>query len=84
MIADAWFNRGLRAQADGEPGQALEWFSACCAARPGDAEARLAQAKTWGQLGRRKEALRTLQLARDINPDLPGIADTEQALNEEA
>ena len=51
-IADAWFNRGLEALAEGAPGRALEWFAACCVARPTDAAARLALARVWPQLGR--------------------------------
>ena len=70
-VADAWFNRGLAALGCEAPGEALEWFSACCAARPADGPARLAQAKTWARLGRFKEALESLEKAKllEVNGD---------------
>ncbi len=67
-VADAWFNKGVAALAADAPGEALEWFSACCTARPADIEARLAQAKTWAQLGHFREALAALEKIRQIDP----------------
>jgi tetratricopeptide (TPR) repeat protein len=81
-VADTWFNRALAALAEDAPGQALEWLSACCAARPTDAAARRAQAKVWAQLGHWKEAAGALERAAAIEPDAPEIADIRQALNQ--
>ncbi len=79
-VADAWFNRALEALAEHNPGRALEWLSASCAARPTDAAARRAQAKVWAQLGRWAEARDALSRARDIEPDEPELVDIELAL----
>jgi tetratricopeptide (TPR) repeat protein len=73
-IADAWFNRGLLALSQGEPGLALEWLSACCAARPTDAVARKAQARVWAQLGHWDEALNALERAESLEPGDPDLA----------
>jgi predicted Zn-dependent protease len=81
-VADAWYNRAMRAVAAGQAGEALAWISACCAARPTDAAARLVQARLWGQLGHPAEGLQALAQARDGDPDLPGLDATEQALRE--
>lgn len=83
-VADAWFNRGLEALKNGAPGQALEWLSACCAARPTDAAARLAQAKVWAQLGHRQEALAALERVRAVEPDAPELAALQIALRDAA
>lgn len=79
-VADAWFNRALEALKNGEAGLALEWLSACCAARPTDSAARRAQAKIWGQLGHRKEALNALDRAATIEPDAPEVDIIGRAL----
>jgi tetratricopeptide (TPR) repeat protein len=81
--ADAWYNRGLQELSAVRPGEALAWFSACCAARPTDAEARLAQARVWGQLGHWPECARAAQLAREIDPSLDGLPELEQLLAEQ-
>ncbi len=81
-VADAWYNRGLEELSAGRLGEALAWFSACCAARPTDAEARLAQARVWGQLGHWPECARAAQLAREIDPSLDGLPELEQLLHE--
>jgi len=73
-LADVWFNRALEALAAGTPGRALEWLSACCAARPTDAAARRAQAKVWAQLGRWDEARDALDRAALIEPDAGNLA----------
>ena len=82
-VADAWYNRGVQAAAQGEPGEAVAWFSACCAARPTDAEAHLAKARAWGQLGMWGECRKALAQARLLVPDLDGAADVEQAAAEQ-
>jgi tetratricopeptide (TPR) repeat protein len=81
-VVDVWFNRGLAALAEGRPGNALEWLSACCVARPNDAAARLAQARVWAQLGNFSQAQVSLKQAEDLDPGLPGLADMAQALAE--
>lgn len=81
-LADAWFNRALEALDLGKPGQALEWLSACCAARPSDAAARRAQARLWAQLGHWPEAQDALERARAIEPDAPALAEIQQALQD--
>ena len=83
-VADAWFNRALEALSRGAPGQALEWVSASCAARPTDAAARRAQAKLWAQLGRPDEASDSLARAVAIDPEAPEAALLRQALDEAA
>jgi tetratricopeptide (TPR) repeat protein len=80
-LADAWFNRALAALAEGRPGRALEWLSACCAARPTDAEARRAQAKAWAQLGRWVEARDALDRAAEIDPDAAELEVIRQAVD---
>ena len=79
-IADAWFNRGLAALREGAPGHALEWFSACCAARPGDVDARLAQVRVWAQLGRWREAAGALDRAAAVDPAARDVEELRQAL----
>ena len=79
-VPDAWYNRALEALAEHAPGRALEWLSACCAARPTDARARLAQAKVWAQLGCRAEARDALERAAAIDPTLSGIEQLRAAL----
>ena len=81
-LADAWFNQALEALTHNNPGHALEWLSASCAARPTDAAARRAQAKVWAQLGRWAEARDALSRAREIEPDEPELAEIELALQE--
>jgi hypothetical protein len=81
-VPDAWYNRGLQELSAGRPGEALAWFSACCAARPTDAAARLAQAKVWGQLGHLPECTRAAQRVRELDPTLPGLQELEQFLRE--
>jgi predicted Zn-dependent protease len=81
-VADAWFNRALEALANNNPGHALEWLSASCAARPTDVAARRAQAKVWAQLGHWAEARDALSRARDIEPDDPELAEIELALQD--
>lgn len=79
-VADVWFNRGLGALAEGALGRALEWICACCAARPTDAAARLAQGKMWAQLGRWEEARDALDRVASIDPTLPELAGLYDAL----
>ena len=79
-IADAWFNKALDALKEGAHGRALEWLSACCAARPTDAAARRAQAKVWAQIGRPNEARDSLERAAELEPDSPDIAQIRDAL----
>ncbi len=81
-VADAWFNRGLQALDRDAPGEALEWFCACCAARPSDVAARLAQAKTWARLERYEQARDALEKARKTAPDAEGLDELAQALEE--
>lgn len=80
VLADVWFNRALEALKNGAPGAALEWLSACCAARPTDAPARRAQARVWAQLGRLPEACAALDRAAEIEPDAPEVEEIRQAL----
>ena len=80
-VADAWFNQGLKALQRDSPGQALEWFSACCAARPTDTAARLAQAKTWAQLGRYQEARDALKKAEMLDPDADDLKNAATAID---
>ncbi len=79
-VADGWFNRGLEALAAGRPGEALEWLSACCAARPTDAAARRAQAKVWAQLGHFAEARVALERAAALDPDAAELRAFREAL----
>lgn len=79
---DAWFNRALAALAEGAPGKALEWLSACCVANPNDATARRAQARVWAQLGHPKEAEEALERARIIDPAAPELQDIQAAIEE--
>jgi tetratricopeptide (TPR) repeat protein len=81
-VADAWFNKALEALAEGQPGRALEWLSACCAARPTDAAARRNLAKVWAQLGCWAEAQAAAELARAIDPTAPELHEIEEALCE--
>lgn len=81
-LSDAWFNRALKALSEGNRGRALEWLAACCAARPMDADARRAMAKVWAQLGHVNEAKAALELARDIDPENPEVAEIDLALLE--
>ena len=84
-VANAWFNRALSALADDRPGRALEWLSACCAARPMDAEARLVQAKVWARLGRWCEASDALDRAEGIgvsSDDLQAVRDVVREAEE--
>jgi tetratricopeptide (TPR) repeat protein len=81
---DAWFNRGLAALARQAPGEALEWFSACCIARPSDGPARLAQAKTWALLGRWQEAGDSLAKAGVLNIDEAELAALEAGIQDMA
>ena len=77
---DAWFNQALEASSRNEPGEALEWLSACCKARPTDAAAWRAMAKVWSQLRRWKDALRCLDRAGEIQSDLAGLDEVRQAI----
>jgi len=79
---DGWFNRGLAAATRGAPAEALEWFSACCAARPADLEARLAQAKCWAVLGQTGQARAALAKAMKIDPDNQEAAMLAAALEQ--
>jgi hypothetical protein len=81
-VVDGWYNRGLAALGRGACGEALEWFSACCVARPTDGEARVAQAKIWAQLGRWQEAGMSLARARDLGVDAAELAAVEEGINE--
>lgn len=81
-VSDVWFNQALAELEAGRPGRALEWLSACCAARPADAEARLAQAKLWAQLGRWAEAQEALDRAAEVEPELAELAAVRQAIAE--
>ena len=81
-LADAWFNRALSALSENQPGQALEWLSACCAARPTDSQARRAQARVWAQLGRWGEARDALDRAEVLDPDSHDLQEIRQALQE--
>jgi Tfp pilus assembly protein PilF len=83
QMCDAWFNRGIQAARDGNPGEALTWISACCASRPSDAEAWLVHARLWGQLGHPQEALASLEKARQLNPQLEGLEEVAQCLAEQ-
>ena len=79
-LADAWFNRALEMLAQDAPGRALEWFSACCAARPTDAAARRAQARVWAQIGRLNEARDALDRAAELDPSAPELLTIRAAL----
>ncbi|MCD4786504.1 MAG: hypothetical protein K8T10_21975 [Candidatus Eremiobacteraeota bacterium] len=79
-VADAWFNRALKEIDDGNSGRAIQWLSACCAARPMDAEALRIRAKVWGMLGHWKEARYSLEEAREIDPDALELKEIESAL----
>lgn len=81
-LPDVWFNRALEALPAGRAGEALEWFAACCAARPSDAAARRALAKVWAQLGHVGEAERALEQSARIDPDHADLVAIRQALVE--
>ncbi len=81
-VADAWFNRGLSALGRDAPGEALEWFSACCAAKPGDGQARLAHAKTWARLGCFAEAAQSLEKAKMLGVDGGEVQKVEAGIRE--
>lgn len=78
-LADAWFNQGLEALAQGAPWRALEWISACCAARPTDRAARRTQAKLWAQLGFPTGAADALERAASLDPQAPELAPLRRA-----
>jgi len=79
-VPDAWFNRGLKALEEGEPGRALEWLAACCTANPADAVALRALAKVWAQLGRYDDASRALERSADTEPGAPELDALRDAL----
>jgi predicted Zn-dependent protease len=81
-VADAWFNRALDALEAGNVERALEWLSACCAARPTDAAALRALAKLWAQLGKWRAARDALARAREIEPGAPELVLIERALSD--
>jgi len=81
---DAWFNRALAALAEGRPGRAVEWLSACCAARPSDAAAWRALARVWAQIGRWDDARRAVERAAEVDPDAPDLEAIRQAIAEAA
>ena len=83
-VADAWFNRGIEAAAEGEIGPALEWLAASCAARPTDAAARCALAKVWAQMGSWEQASRVLDRAASIDPNAAGVVQLREAIGEAA
>lgn len=79
-IGNAWFNRALQAMKDNQPGRALEWISACCAAQPTDAEARRVQAKIWARLGKYAEAADALKRAMDLAPEAAGVKEMQEKI----
>ena len=79
-VPDAWFNRALAAAAAGQPGRALEWMAACCAARPTDAAALRALARLWARLGHWHEAQDALRRASAIDPNAPELDRIRAAL----
>lgn len=81
-VPDAWFNQGLKALENGARGEALEWFAACCRARPSDAAARRALAKVWAQLGHLKEASRALEESATSDPDAAELAVIRKAISD--
>ena len=81
---DAWFNRALAALAEGELGRAVEWLSACCAARPSDAAAWRALARVWSRLGRWDDAGRAVERAAEVEPDAPDLETIRQAIADAA
>src|SRR5947209_1363764 len=81
-LCDAWFNSALEALAAGKLARAIEWLSACCTARPSDASALSALAKTWAQLGRLDEAADALGRAAAVQPDGPSLVEIRMALDE--
>ena len=83
-VADAWFNEALASLEQGRPGRALEWMSACCAARPTDAAARCAQAKIWARLGRWQEAHDSLERAAALDPGAPDLQTIRDAIKDGA
>jgi predicted Zn-dependent protease len=83
QVADAWFNRALEELAAGHEGRALEWLSACCAARPNDAEARRAQGKVWARMGRWTEALDSFDRAEALDPGQPETSALRMAVLQE-
>jgi len=83
-VADAWFNRALEELARGAEGRALEWLSACCAARPTDAAAHRALARVWARLGHYAEALDALERASELDPAAEGLAALREAIGEAA
>jgi tetratricopeptide (TPR) repeat protein len=82
QLCDSFFNWGIQAAGQGNLGEALFWLSACCASRPTDAEAWLAHARAWGQLGHWQEGLGSLERARELNPLLAGLESAAQCLKE--
>ena len=81
-LVNAWFNRGRKALEEEKTGEALEWFSACCAARPLDAALRRIQARMWVRLGRREEAESSLRRAESLEPGAPELTEIREALRE--
>ncbi len=81
-MADAWFNRGVGALAEGNSGRAVEWFAASAAARPDDVEALLALALSWARLDRPREALSSLDRAAEKDATHPDIKPLRDALPE--
>lgn len=81
-LADAWFNSGVSAAAEGNDGLALERVSAYCVIQPGDAEARLVQAKLWARLGCLCEARHAVSKARELDPERTEIDEVERAIDD--
>lgn len=77
---DAWFNRGLAALAACRKGEALEWFSACCIARPTDAEAHRLRGEVWIELDHTPEARAALERAETLDPGSLKLAPLREAI----
>lgn len=67
-VADSWFNASLAALEQGRRGEALEWMSACCRARPSEVAAWLALARLWAQGGSVADARRCLDEVAKLDP----------------
>jgi hypothetical protein len=83
-LTSAWFNRGVKAVRKGETGEAVEWFSAYCAAVPTDADARVTLAKVWAQRGAWAEAMRSVAKAEKITPDSGELKALKTAIEKAA
>ena len=81
-LPDAWLNQGLKAMERRAIGEALEWFAACCRARPSDGPAHRALARAWAQLEHWDDAQRALEQSARSDPESPDLTVLRTAVEQ--